>query len=96
MGGTAIREIAVLAQRCTAAPTGRGSEGSRGAAILLLAVVIHALLMPRIGFVPGSAALFVVAARLMGSRHLVRDIVIGVTGASILFVVFTRGLGISL
>ena len=96
LGGTAILVIAVLAQRFTTAPTRAHREGTRGVVLLLLALAIHAWLMPRIGFVPGSAALFVVVARLLGSRHLVRDIAIGVTGASLLFVVFTRGLGISL
>ena len=47
--------------------------------LLALVLLAHALLMPWIGFVPASAVLFVVAARLLGSRRPGRDAVIGVT-----------------
>jgi putative tricarboxylic transport membrane protein len=75
----------------------RPSFQNRGRAIgLLLALLVDATLMPLVGFIPASAALFVIAARLMGSRRLALDIAIGLTGATALFVVFTRGLGLAL
>ena len=52
--------------------------------------------MPWIGFVPASAVLFAVAARLLGSRRPGRDAFIGVTTAALLFGIFTRGLGVDL
>ena len=52
--------------------------------------------MPLIGFVPASAVLFTVAARLLGSRRMLRDTCIGVLTAALLFGAFTRGLGVDL
>jgi putative tricarboxylic transport membrane protein len=96
LGATAVLMIAVIAQRFKAARSDARAGDSTAVAVLLASLIIHAFLMPRIGFVPASAALFVVVAKLMGSRHLVRDIAIGVAGAFGLFVIFTRWLGITL
>ena len=52
--------------------------------------------MPWIGFVPASAVLFAIAARLLGSRRGLRDSFIGVLTAALLFGIFTRGLGVDL
>lgn len=64
--------------------------------ILLIVLFVHAITMPLVGFIPASAALFVVTAKVMGSRRMVLDVVIGVAGATALFLVFTRGLGLAL
>jgi hypothetical protein len=63
---------------------------------LLLGLLVHAFALPLVGFIPSSAALFVVTARLMGSRRLALDVALGVAGASVLFFVVTRGLGLAL
>ena len=52
--------------------------------------------MPRVGFVPASAALFVCAARLLDSKGATRDLAIGLALSTALFVAFTRGLGLDL
>ncbi len=64
--------------------------------ILIAALLVYALAMPLVGFVPASAALFVVAARLFGSARPVRDAIIGAAAATLLFGAFTRGLGLDL
>jgi hypothetical protein len=65
--------------------------------LLLVSVLLgHALILPIVGFIPASAALFVIASRLMGSRRMALDIAIGLGGATALFFVFTRGLGLAL
>ena len=64
--------------------------------LLLLALFVHAMAMPVVGFIPASAALFAITARLMGSRRIAMDVAIGLTGATLLFFVFTRGLGLAL
>lgn len=64
--------------------------------VLALVLLAHALSMPWIGFVPASAVLFTVAARLLGSRRVLRDTGIGVLTAGLLFAAFTRGLGVDL
>jgi putative tricarboxylic transport membrane protein len=60
------------------------------------ALLVYAVAMPLIGFVPASAALFIVAARLLGSRRAVRDAIVGLAAATLLFVAFTQGLGLDL
>jgi putative tricarboxylic transport membrane protein len=63
---------------------------------LALILLAHALLMPWVGFVAASTALFTVAARLLGSRRTLRDACIGVLTAALLFGAFTVGLGVDL
>jgi putative tricarboxylic transport membrane protein len=64
--------------------------------LLIAALMAHALIMPAIGFVPASTALFVIASRLIGSRRPLLDLFLGVAGATILFLAFTQGLGLDL
>jgi putative tricarboxylic transport membrane protein len=64
--------------------------------MLVAALLVYAFAMPLVGFVPASVALFVVAARLLGSRRPVRDAIIGTAAATLLFVAFTQGLGLDL
>jgi putative tricarboxylic transport membrane protein len=63
---------------------------------LALALLAYLLLIERAGFIIASATLFVIAAFAMGSRRLVRDIAIGIVMPTILYLVFSRGLGLSL
>jgi putative tricarboxylic transport membrane protein len=64
--------------------------------ILISVLFLHAAVMPIVGFIPASVALFVVTARVMGSRRIVLDALVGIAGAAGLFLVFTRGLGLAL
>jgi putative tricarboxylic transport membrane protein len=86
--------IAVVVARSRGAATGHGDI--RRPAVLVAALLAHAIVMPLIGFIPASATLFVITARLMGSRRLAFDAAIGVAAAAALFFVFTRGLGLTL
>ena len=90
--------------------TGRASAGSaesedadptlptdwRTVGLLVLALLAYLLLIERAGFIIASATLFVMAALAMGSRRPARDIIIGIVMATILYLVFNRGLGLSL
>jgi putative tricarboxylic transport membrane protein len=90
--------------------TGRASAGTaesedvdptlptdwRTVGLLALALLAYLLLIERAGFIIASATLFVLAAFAMGSRRLARDIAIGIVLATILYLVFSRGLGLSL
>src|SRR5215204_3335153 len=64
--------------------------------LLALALLVYLLLIERAGFIIASATLFVMAAFAMGSRRLARDIAIGIVMSTVLYVVFSRGLGLSL
>src|SRR5215207_4620487 len=90
--------------------TGRASAGTtesedadpalptdwRTVGLLVLALLAYLVLIERAGFIIASATLFVMAAFAMGSRRLARDIAIGVILATVLYLVFNRGLGLSL
>jgi len=68
----------------------------RTVGLLALALLVYLLLIERAGFIIASATLFVMAAFAMGSRRLARDIAIGIVMSTVLYVVFSRGLGLSL
>ena len=65
-------------------------------ALLLVAMVAYALLMEPIGYILSTAAFFVPVARLLGSRSLLRDVVIGLVAGVGLYTAFTQYLGVSL
>jgi putative tricarboxylic transport membrane protein len=64
--------------------------------LLALALIAYLFLIAPAGFIIASAVLFVWAAIAMGSRRYARDIVIGILLATALYLVFNRGLGLSL
>jgi putative tricarboxylic transport membrane protein len=64
--------------------------------LLALALIAYLFLIAPAGFIIASAVLFAWAAIAMGSRRYARDIVIGILLATALYLVFNRGLGLSL
>ena len=70
------------------------SEGR--AMILLAALLVHALSFASLGFIVASTLLFAAAARLFDSRRWITNLLVGLSAALVLFVVFTRGLGVHL
>ena len=71
-------------------------SGDRRAVTLAAALAGHAVAMPVVGFVPAGAGLFVVATALFGSRRWMTNLAIGLAMATVLYVAFTAGLGMSL
>jgi putative tricarboxylic transport membrane protein len=63
---------------------------------LVAALLAYLVLLEPAGFVIASAVLFVGAAVAMGSRRYVRDVTAGIVLAMVLYVGFTRGLGLDL
>jgi putative tricarboxylic transport membrane protein len=59
-------------------------------------LVLSIVLLERAGFPLTGALLFTLTARAFGSRRLVRDALIGLLVATATYVVFARGLGVSL
>lgn len=59
-------------------------------------LVAQLFLLEWIGWIPATTLLFVAGARAFASRQLPLDIVIGLVLASVAFVVFNYGLGLSL
>jgi putative tricarboxylic transport membrane protein len=89
-GGTAV----VSAESEDADPT--LPTDWRTVGLLALALLAYLLLLERAGFIIASVVLFVAAALAMGSRRLIRDIAIGVILATVLYLLFSRGLGLRL
>jgi putative tricarboxylic transport membrane protein len=66
------------------------------AAVLVGILVVYAFVLGPVGYVPATALFFVAAARTMGSRHLPRDVVVGVGLSLLVYLSFTRALGVFL
>ncbi|MFC6016415.1 tripartite tricarboxylate transporter TctB family protein [Plantactinospora solaniradicis] len=65
-------------------------------ALLCAALLGYVLLLAPVGFVLASAVFFVVCARILGSRHSLRDVAVGVPLAVGVYYGFTLGLDITL
>ena len=63
---------------------------------LLVAMIAYALLLEPLGYILATALFFVPVARVLGSRSLVRDVIIGLVLGVGLFTAFTQFLGVSL
>lgn len=68
----------------------------RTVGLLAMALLAYLFLIERAGFVLASATLYVGAAAAMGSRRVMRDVVVGVVISVLLYVGFTMGLGLDL
>jgi putative tricarboxylic transport membrane protein len=64
--------------------------------IISAGVILHMVVIGWAGFIIASAVLFVMVARGFGSRRLVRDAIIAVVLATVVFFIFTLALGLSL
>jgi putative tricarboxylic transport membrane protein len=64
--------------------------------LLIAALLAHAVSLPALGFVVSSVALFVIACWLFGSRQSFRNTLTGTSIALVLYIAFTRGLGVHL
>ncbi len=93
--GVAILGLATLARaRSDSASMLMRSETR--AMLLLAALLVHALSFASLGFIVASTLLFAAAARLFDSRRWITNLLVGLSAALVLFVVFTRGLGVHL
>jgi putative tricarboxylic transport membrane protein len=63
---------------------------------VLAALIAYALLLQPLGYVVATALFFPPVARLLGSRSPLRDVLVGVALALLLFVAFTEFLGVDL
>lgn len=63
---------------------------------VVAALVAYAFLLDPVGYLVATSVLFVLVARILGSRSLVRDIVIGLVLAIVIYFLFSRVLGIFL
>lgn len=64
--------------------------------VISAGVILHMVLIGWAGFILASVILFVLIARGFGSRRAVRDLLIGVVVCTLVFLLFTLGLGLNL
>ena len=85
-----------LADPATTIRAGLADPATTKPAMLAVALVLYAALLPRLGFIVSSFALIVLAARLMGARGWWRPaaLALGVAGAG--YWLFARWLGVPL
>ena len=65
-------------------------------ALIMAALLVYAFVLEPVGYPLATFAVFVVVARLLGSRALVRDVIAGLVLGFGLFTAFTQYLGVSL
>lgn len=68
----------------------------QGPTITLAGLVAFTLLIEPIGFIAAGTLLFVITAKGLGSRRLIRDFVIGLVVCSAAYALFAIGLGLRL
>ena len=90
-----LQQVRAIARRTETLPAEKFSH-MPAAAILVGLLVVYAFVLGPVGYVLATSAFFVAAARTMGSRHLVRDVVVGVGLALLVYLTFTRALGVFL
>ena len=105
-GGLVLIGLWLLAHAITGRSTVRGTESEdidptlptdwRAVALLAVALLLYLGLMVPAGFVIATTVLFAGAAYAMGSRRLVRDVLLGLLLALALDLAFTAGLGLRL
>ena len=64
--------------------------------LIMAALLVYAFLLEPIGYPLATAVVFVAIARLLGSRAIVRDVIVGLVLGFGLFTAFTQYLGVSL
>ncbi|HYP41276.1 MAG TPA: tripartite tricarboxylate transporter TctB family protein, partial [Chloroflexia bacterium] len=63
---------------------------------LMALTFAYVLLFSMLGFILATAPFIVVAARILGSRHIVRDVIVGVAVAAGIYFLFTELLHVAL
>jgi len=108
IGGSlaAVFALGAAAHRRAAAPrtdrpasrsiTRVAENGSAPLYTLGLALLANVVLIEWTGFLLASALMFVIVARAFGSRRLMRDTLAGLALSAIVYLCFTRGLGVTL
>ena len=64
--------------------------------LILVALLVYAFVLEPVGYPLATFAVFVVVARVLGSRAIVRDVIAGLVLGFGLFTAFTQYLGVSL
>jgi putative tricarboxylic transport membrane protein len=86
---------AIVAFHAFHKPADKNNE-LQGPVIILAGLLLSVFTLEPFGFIPTATMIFAMTARGVGSRKLVRDVLIGVTVSTVAYVVFGWGLGLRL
>jgi len=90
-----LQQVLAIVRGTETLPAEKFSHMPAAGALLGL-LVVYAFVLGPVGYVPATSAFFVGAARTMGSRNLPRDVVVGVGLSLLVYLTFTRALGVFL
>ena len=93
---TAVFAAAHAWQRRDAGLVPLAPGGRRRVAIIVGAMLGHALLQPTLGFVPTATLVFAAGAAALGRRTHLRTAAVGAAVAVVIAIIFTAGLGVPL
>ncbi|MEV6155961.1 tripartite tricarboxylate transporter TctB family protein [Nonomuraea sp. NPDC052129] len=98
--GMAVVAVIGVVQAFRAPVTREGGEDEgvhwRPVLLLIGALALYAVLLAPVGYWQATTLFFVAVARVLGSRKLVRDLVVGLLLALATYLLFDRVLGITL
>jgi putative tricarboxylic transport membrane protein len=90
-----LQQLRAVVRRTGLLPVERFQHLPAAAALVGL-LVVYAFVLAPVGYVIATSGFFVGASRAMGSRQLPRDVVVGIGLALLVYLSFTRLLGVSL
>jgi putative tricarboxylic transport membrane protein len=88
--------IAWMARRKPIVQEAQGETDWLAVAIIGGALIVHLNLLKPVGFIPASALLFFAVAFAFGSRRHLRDAIVAIVLASLVYLGFVHGLGLRL
>jgi putative tricarboxylic transport membrane protein len=96
-GGMAVVAVIGVVQAFRE-PLGEDREGLRWRPVLVLiaALILYAVLLVPVGYWQATTLFFTAVARVLGSRRLVRDLIVGLLLALATYFLFDHVLGITL
>lgn len=86
---------ALVAWHGQASPPAEGHE-LYGPAVIMAGLLLSVFTLEPFGFIPTAAVLFLLTAHGLGSRHWLRDLLIGIVLSAVAYLLFSRGLGLRL
>lgn len=96
--GQALRKVIASRRQRRRDPQPRRASTStwRAVLVLLAAIVGYAAMLGPVGYWQATTVFYVVVSRVLGSRRLLRDAVIGLSVGLAVYVVFDQLLGVAL
>ncbi len=99
LGTLVVAAMLLFERRRAPAPVVAGASSTinrKAVTFLAAGLGLNLILLEPAGFVPASSVLFWMTARGFGSRRPIRDAVVAVMLSTLLYVTFSRGLGVAL